>query len=194
MRSRERLRPQHLAARNPVGNVDAGAMFISDFLDYCQTQASALGLGGDIGLKHAREDVVWKTRAMVQHAQAHAPGRLNPLGLEDDATFGASVSSRLGGVLRVLQQVVHKLAQLLRITQYLRAARIKLHGHGHQCAWSATFGMACGFIFVLIELQYIGNQGIQVQRFQLGGRQARVVPKLVDEALHGVHLVHNGFD
>ena len=41
-------------------------------------------------------------------------------------------------------------------------------------------------------MEHIQHQGIQIQGLQLCRRQPRVVPELVDQPLHGAHLVHNG--
>ena len=45
----------------------------------------------------------------------------------------------------------------------------------------------------MVELQHIAHECIEVHRHQLGSRQARIVAKFVDQPLHGVHLVNDGF-
>ena len=57
-----------MSIHKAIGNVDAGAMFIGNFLDHGQAQAGAFDLGGDIGLEGALEYGLGKTRTLVQHA------------------------------------------------------------------------------------------------------------------------------
>ena len=46
-------------------------MFIGNLLDDRQAQARALGLGGDVGLERALDDLFWEARPVVAHGQAH---------------------------------------------------------------------------------------------------------------------------
>ncbi len=72
----------------------------------------------------------------------------------------------------VLQQVVHDLAQLLRIARNARTTRVQLDFHGTER------------VFFPVQMQHIGDQGIEVQGLQLRRWQPRVIAELVDQALH----------
>ena len=89
-------------------------MVICNFLDHCQPQAGALGLGRDIGFEGALQDVFRKAAAMVQHAQAHALRGRPPLRLDQHWPRGAT--GLFVRVLGVLQQVVDHLPQLLCVS------------------------------------------------------------------------------
>ena len=107
------------------GKFDARAVLVGDFLDDRQAQAGALGLGGDVGLEGALEDVLGKAGPAVLHRQAHPLARVAPAGCAParPRRRARCRGGRLGRVLRVLQQVVDDLAQLLRVAADRRAAR-----------------------------------------------------------------------
>ena len=136
---------------------------------------------------------------MVEHRQAHPPGVGQQLGAQHDADIGTcgqccgrgsghcygyccgqGRERLLGGVLGVLQQVVQHLAQLFGVAQHAGDLRVKFEVDGH----------GRGFV----QMHHIGHQRVQVHGFEHGGGQARVVAEIVDQALHRIHLVHNGFD
>ena len=125
------------------------------------------------------QNVLGKARARIAHRQAHAPCGRPPLGL-DQHRFAARAIGLLLRVLRILQQVVNHLAQLLRIGQHGLAIRVQLGVHGH-------LG-----VFGTVELQHIANQGIHIQRQKVRSWQARVIAKFVNQPLHGVHLIDDG--
>jgi len=91
-----------------------------------------------------------------------------------------SLACRFGCVLCVLQQVVQNLAQLLCVTHHALTAWVEFHAHRHLRGFAG------------IKLQHLGHQQIQVDGSQFGCRQSCVVPKLVHEPLHGIHLIHDG--
>ena len=49
-------------------------------------------------------------------------------------------------------------------------------------------------VFVVIQLHDLGYQRVQIHGLELGRGQAGVITELIDETLHGVHLIHDGFD
>ncbi len=94
---------------------DTGTVLVGDLLDNGQAQASALGLGGDVGLEGTLEDVLGKAAPAVFHDQPDAVGGLVPLGAQHHLVWACASRYRIGCILRVLQQVVDHLPQLHRV-------------------------------------------------------------------------------
>ena len=86
-------------------------MLVGDFLHHGQAQARALGLGRDVRLERALQDMLGKAGAVVLHSGAPPRPRLVAIASALDATCAAA-PRRSVRVLRVLQQVVDHLAQL----------------------------------------------------------------------------------
>jgi hypothetical protein len=145
-----------------------GAVLVGDLLHHGQPQPGALGLGGDIGFEGALEHLFGEARAVVADAsgarRAARRVRRGSWWLSSTRPSGAFGD----GVQRVLHQVVDDLAQLRGVAQDGRQAGCQ---PGLQaplsCAWRTAPAPR--------------HQGVQVQRLELRGRQARVVAELVDQ-------------
>mmetsp|Transcript_53686 Transcript_53686/g.126315 ORF Transcript_53686/g.126315 Transcript_53686/m.126315 type:complete len:732 (-) Transcript_53686:1050-3245(-) len=163
-----------------IAQRDAGRMFVGNLLDDREAQAGALGLGRHIGLEGALEHLLGKTVAVVEDVQPHG-ARLAGVGqrqrgAHDDAAIGAV----LHRVERVLHEVVDDLAQLAGVA--LDAGQV-----GPQVGDQSPVLLRLG-----IEAQDLLDQRIEIQRLELGRRQAGVVAELVDQLLHRLHLVDDG--
>ena len=65
-------------------------MFVGDLLDDRQPQARAFGLGGNVRLEGALEDVLGKPATMVQHAQAYPCAAAAAVGAQHHGLDGAT--------------------------------------------------------------------------------------------------------
>ena len=78
---------------------------------------------------------------------------------------------------------MNHLTQLLRVTCNQRRAGIKHQLHRRR-----------SFSFAWVQLHNIGDKRVQIHRLQLRGGQARVVSELVDQSLHRIYLINDGFN
>ena len=165
-------------------------MFVSNFFDHCQAQTRAFGFGRDIGLHGALKNMGSETRASVGHGEPDPLTRRTPLRRQCDLRF-AHLFVRFAGlqvtcVLCVLQQVVDHLTQLLGIA-------LNMWASGIQCQHNRHPRMPIDRLLA-VQAHHFMNQGIEIQRLKHCRGQAGIVAKLIDQSLHGIHLVDNGFD
>jgi len=106
-------------------------MLVGDFLDHREAQSCAFVLGGHIGLKRTFEYVVRKPGTAVHHHQAYPARAGLPLGFDQHGMIGIGMPRAQGGILRVLQQVVQNLAQLLGVAEDVGAIGVKLGRDRH---------------------------------------------------------------
>src|SRR2546428_6543237 len=91
------------AAAGPILDRHAAVVLIDDLLYDRQPEASAAGLGGDVGLEDARHQLLWKAGPVVRHRKLHAIA--GQLGAHFDRRAGARLPPRLQGIPRSLYEM-----------------------------------------------------------------------------------------
>ena len=102
-------------------------MFIGNFLDYREPQSGPLDFRRDIRFEGALENMLRKASPVVTNGKAYPPQSVRVI----RSYSYVGIRCSFLGILRVLQQVVDHLPQLLRVAQDPRTFRIQFRRDGH---------------------------------------------------------------